>query len=86
MIRYAGKRVLWSLIVLVLVATIAFFAVNLLLPYDFAVGAGQRRPAIEMIRDQLGLDRPLVVQWLDYLWGMVRGDLGRSYYLSLIHI
>ena len=80
MLRFATKRVLWSAVVLVLVATIAFFAVNLLLPYDFAVGVGQRRPAIESIRSQLGLDRPLVVQWLDYLWHLVRGDLGESYY------
>ncbi|MBU1226195.1 MAG: ABC transporter permease [Actinobacteria bacterium] len=74
------KRVLWSLVVLLLVATVAFFAVNLLLPYDFAVGLGGRRPAIDAIREQLGLDRALVIRWLDYLWHLIRGDLGQSYY------
>lgn len=79
MVRFVLGRVLWALVTLVLVITIAFFAVNLLLPYDFAVNLGQRPRAIEAIREQLGLDRPLVVQWLEYLWGFVRGDLGESY-------
>ena len=79
MARFILRRVLWSLITLILMATIAFFAVNLLLPYDYAVGAGQRPQAVEEIRRQLGLDRPLFVRWLDYLWDLLRGDLGQSF-------
>ncbi len=79
MVRFVLRRTLWSLVTLLLVATIAFFAVNLLLPYDFAVGAGQRPGAIAAIREQLGLDRPLWVRWLDYIWHLARGDLGRSF-------
>jgi peptide/nickel transport system permease protein len=79
MARFVARRVLWALVTLALLVTIAFFAVNLLLPYDFAVGIGQRPRAIEQIRETLGLDRPLVVQWLDYMWHFVRGDLGESY-------
>jgi len=80
LVRFVAKRVLWSLVVLLLVATIAFFAVNWLLPYDFAIGTGARRQAIESIREQLGLDRSLVIRWLDYLWHLIRGDLGESYF------
>lgn len=79
MTRFVARRVLWALVTLALLVTIAFFAVNLLLPYDFAVGVGQRPRAIERIREALGLDRPLFVQWLDYMWHFVRGDLGESY-------
>lgn len=79
MTRFVVRRVLWSLVTLVLMATIAFFAVNLLLPYDYAVAVGQRPRATEEIRQQLGLDRPLFVRWLDYLWHLVRGDLGASF-------
>jgi peptide/nickel transport system permease protein len=79
MVRFVLRRILWSLVTLLLVATIAFFAVNLLLPYDFAVGVGQRPGAISVIREQLGLDRPLWVRWLDYLWHLVRGNLGESF-------
>jgi peptide/nickel transport system permease protein len=79
MARFVARRVLWALVTLALLVTIAFFAVNLLLPYDFAVGIGQRPRAIEQIRETLGLDRPLFVQWLDFMWHFVRGDLGESY-------
>ena len=79
MARFVARRVLWALVTLALIVTIAFFAVNLLLPYDFAVGIGQRPRAIARIREALGLDRPLFVQWLDYMWHFVRGDLGESY-------
>ncbi|HSM02609.1 MAG TPA: ABC transporter permease [Acidimicrobiia bacterium] len=79
MARFVLRRLLWALVTLALLVTIAFFAVNLLLPYDFAVGVGQRPRAIERIREALGLDRPLLVQWLDYMWHFVRGDLGESY-------
>lgn len=34
--------------------------------------------AEEVVR--LGLDRPLIVQYGDWLWGVITGDLGRSYY------
>jgi peptide/nickel transport system permease protein len=78
MVRFVLRRVLGSLVTLLLVATIAFFAVNLLLPYDYAVGVGGRPGAIAAIREQLGLGRPLWVRWLDYLWNLVRGDLGTS--------
>src|SRR5690554_6840182 len=34
---------------------------------------------VESIRHELGLDRPLPVQYVSYLGGLLRGDLGRSY-------
>lgn len=80
MVRFAARRVVWGLITLLLVVTFAFFAINLLLPYDFAVvQGGQRYRVAEQIRVELGLDRPLWVQWLDYMWHFVRGDLGQSF-------
>lgn len=79
MVRFVSRRVVWSLVMLVLVASIAFFAVNILLPYDFAVGIGRRPAAVLEIREQLGLDRPIWIRWLDYLWHLMRGDLGESY-------
>lgn len=77
--RYLIKRTVWAIATLLVVVTIAFFAVNLFLPYDFAVGVGQRPRAVEEIRALLGTDRPLVVQWADYMSGLVRGDLGVSF-------
>ncbi|MFA1677616.1 ABC transporter permease [Rhizobium mongolense] len=34
----------------------------------------------EVLRQQLGLDRPLVVQYVDYLSGLAHGDFGRSFF------
>jgi peptide/nickel transport system permease protein len=79
MARFILKRVLWGFVALLIVVALAFFAVNLLLPYDYAVGLGQRPRSVTFIREQLGLDRPLVIQWLDYMFHFVRGDLGYSY-------
>ncbi len=79
MLRYLTRRTLWAIATMLLLVTIAFFAVNLLLPYDYAVVAGQRPRAIEAITAQLGLDRPLWVRWGDYMFDLIRGDLGRSF-------
>lgn len=80
MFRYLTRRVLGAVVTLLLVVSIAFFAVNMLLPYDFAIGLGQRQSAAEEIRALLGTDRPLVVQWADYMLRVIRGDFGASFY------
>ena len=76
-----------ALVVLWGAATVAFFA-QLALPGDRAtiilnVRAGQaqlRTPAeLAQIKAEFGLDRPVLVQYVDYLVGLVRGDLGTSY-------
>src|SRR4051794_26238279 len=68
-------------------ATVAFFA-QLALPGDRATiilniraGQPQLRTADELaaINAEFGLDRPVIVQYLDYLWGLIRGDFGTSY-------
>jgi len=68
-------------------ATVAFFA-QLALPGDRAtailnIRSGQaqlRTPAeLAQINQQYGLQRPVIVQYLDYLRGLVGGDFGNSY-------
>ena len=41
--------------------------------------AWRSRESIAALRHEMGLDRPLAVQYLDFLSGAVRGDFGRSY-------
>jgi peptide/nickel transport system permease protein len=72
-------RVLGALGVLLAAATVAFLLVRLsgdpvklLLPPD----ATAEQEAT--LRASLGLDRPLIVQYLEYLWGLPRLDLGTS--------
>ncbi len=79
--RYIGRKFLSMLGILVGVVTVTFF-LNFVLPGDPArLLAGQRADAatIQAIRQQLGLDEPLPVQYARFLARIVRGDLGRSY-------
>lgn len=61
--------------------TTVFFAFRLI-PGDAArILAGDEAPIerVELIRTQLGLDRPVLVQYGAYLTGILRGDLGISF-------
>ena len=78
---YLLRRILTSLVVIAGVITLTFF-ISRILPSDPArLIAGQRaRPEqVAVIRSQLGLDRPLPEQFVRYLGGLARGDLGRSF-------
>jgi peptide/nickel transport system permease protein len=81
------RRVASAVVVLWGAATVAFFA-QLLLPGDRAttilnIRAGNvqlRTPAeLAQINQQYGLQRPVPLQYLDYLRGLVTGDFGTSY-------
>jgi peptide/nickel transport system permease protein len=48
-------------------------------PAEVKLGARGDPASVAALRHEMGLDRPLAVQYLDFLSGAVRGDLGRSY-------
>lgn len=80
MLRAILKRLLVALPTMLLV-TLLVFALQLLLPGDPALAlAGEERDpeAIAQIRAQHHLDRPIPVQYLIWLAGLLRGDLGTS--------
>jgi peptide/nickel transport system permease protein len=80
MTLYVLRR-LGLLLVAILVASVVVFVLLRLMPGDLArvIGGTQASPArIEAIRAELGLDQPLVQQYLDWMHGVVRGDFGRS--------
>jgi peptide/nickel transport system permease protein/oligopeptide transport system permease protein len=61
--------------------TFLVFAVVRLQPGDPALeiaGQGATKEILEAIRQELGLDRPFLVQYLDFMEKLFRGDLGRS--------
>lgn len=63
-------------------ASILVFAIMTVLPGDpaqVALGVNASPEAVETLRARFGLDRPLPVQYLDWLGGLVTGDLGTSY-------
>ena len=74
-------RRLGELVVAVLVASVIIFLLLRLLPGDLAgiIGGVEATPErLEAIRQELGLDRPLVTQYFEWMGGVLTGDFGRS--------
>jgi peptide/nickel transport system permease protein len=84
MVRYIAKRLLSGFIILFLFQTALFFAVQIILPGDFASQYAMMLSPdqIQELRHQLNLDLPLWERYLNWVWNLVRGDLGRSYSLQ----
>ncbi|MBM6777504.1 MULTISPECIES: ABC transporter permease [Collinsella] len=79
--KYAVKRVL-SMIPLLIVISIIIFMFVRLIPGDPARQIGGPTATIgeiENIRRELGLDQPLVPQYLQWITGIFQGDLGHSF-------
>jgi peptide/nickel transport system permease protein len=84
MISFVARRILSMLPVLAFVAILVFWGVRLA-PGDPAaaiVGDSGRSADIASVRAELGLDRPLLFQFGQWIGRIARGDLGRSYYMQ----
>ena len=80
MARFVARR-LGFLLLTVLLSSVVIFVATTVLPGDVAtmvLGRYATEQARQQLRQELGLDRPLVVQYGDWLSGFVRGDWGRS--------
>jgi peptide/nickel transport system permease protein len=78
---YIAKRLGLAVITLWILSLIVFFA-GQVLPGDPARSIlGQLAPksAIKALDHQLGVDRPLLTQYWDWVSGFVHGDMGKSY-------
>ncbi len=81
MLRFLAGRLFQSAFIL-LGVTIITFGLLYLIPVDPArmiAGRSATPQTVESIRHQLGLDRPIPVQYARYLGNLVQGDMGRSY-------
>jgi len=80
--QYILRRVVLAIPTLVLVSLIVFLMMRLM-PGDVAtrmVEGHAYAPTLEALRKELGLDRPVHVQYLEWMAGVLRGDFGRSYW------
>jgi peptide/nickel transport system permease protein len=77
---YALKRLLQLIPVLLIVSLIVFFIVQLIPGDPVTVMLGEERdPEVyQALRQELGLDRPVYVQYLNWLTRVLQGDLGQS--------
>ncbi|MEU4668254.1 ABC transporter permease [Amycolatopsis sp. NPDC023774] len=84
MIGFITKRLGLSVLTLLLVSIIVF-AVSQVLPGDVGrtiLGPYATSDQVAQLNHSLGLDRPLPVRYLDYMWGFLHGDWGKSYLLQ----
>lgn len=86
MIKYLIKRLAISLIQIWAVITVIFLFIHALPgdPVDIILGANEAFTPTEeqrqMVREQMGFDRPLHVQYLSYFEKLLKGDFGKSFY------
>lgn len=72
---------LGGLLISLLVASLLIFLATNALPGDVAriiLGANAAPGEVEALQERLGLNRPLMVRYLEWLGGVVRGDFGTS--------
>lgn len=81
---YALRRGLQAIGTLFIIVTLLFFLFRLGLPDPTAalVTEGFSPEDRELLRARFGLDRPLFEQYLRYLWNIVQGDFGTSFYYN----
>ena len=80
MIRFTIRRILWLVVVLIGLSVITFY-LSRMVPGDPAslyLGPRAKPEQVEYLRTQMGLDKPLYVQFLYYWRDLIHGDLGES--------
>lgn len=82
MLKYLLNRIWQSVIVLVGVTLVTFILLNVVPGDPVLVMLNKRADAetVERVRHELGLDRPLHIQYFDFVAHAVQGDLGESYF------
>ena len=81
MIKFIIRRLL-SLIPVILGVTFFVFMVMQLAPGDAAkllLGEGATQEQVEELREEMGLNDPVIVQYVRYMVNFCKGDLGTSY-------
>ncbi|KQU26216.1 MULTISPECIES: nickel ABC transporter permease [Peribacillus] len=80
MFVFIVRRILQTIPVLLGVSLVVFLIMQMVPgdPATLLAGEGATKETIEMIRHQLGLDRPILYQYFDYVIHAVQGDFGES--------
>lgn len=77
--KYILKRIFYMIITLFLIATITFFLMKLLPGSPYANEENLTDAQLQIMNAKYGLDKPVWMQYLMYLGGLVRLDLGMSF-------
>jgi len=79
--KYIIRRLLWSIPVLFFVILVVFVLIRAIPggPFDFAGDKSLPPAVVKNLEAKYKLNDPVWKQFVDYLWGVVRGDLGPSF-------
>ena len=80
--QYIGKRILQAIGVIFAISLLTFFILNIMPGNPVAMMLGEMADVdtIARVTHEMGLDRPIVVQYVDWLTSMFHGDFGISYF------
>lgn len=78
MLKYIVKRMAFALLTVFLVATMTFFLMNMVPGGPFSADKAVSQAALDALNQKYGLDKPLSVQYKNYMLKAVQGDLGVS--------
>ena len=79
-VRYFGSRLLQGLAVIFGAVVISFLLIHITgNPAEVLTGGRFTAEQVQQLSERLGYDRPLLTQFLDYMGGVLRGDLGDSF-------
>ena len=78
MAKYIVKRVFLAALTIFLVATITFFLMNLVPGGPFVAEKSISEQAQQALKEKYGLDKPLIVQYKNYMVNILKGDFGLS--------
>ena len=78
--RYILKRILYGIITLWGAATVVFLLMRVVPsdPVELILGENAQPSQVEELRRELGLDKPIYIQYVDFLRGLTKGNLGKS--------
>lgn len=83
MLRYTLNRLGMSLLVALVVSLISFALLRMSGDLAAVLAGDDARPEqIAKVAREYGLDRPFLVQYLDWVWKALHGDLGRSVFTN----
>jgi len=80
MLQFIIRRLLLAIPILIAVVTLVFFVVRMAPgdPAQVILGDSASEESLTALRAELGLDRPLLVQYGEFLFSIAKGDLGES--------
>lgn len=84
MIWFVVRRILVSIVVLLGISLVVFLMLHLISdsPGRAVLGQQASQAAVDAFNQENGFDRPVLIQYIDYLGQLLQGDLGRSYKLN----